>query len=86
MAIVGVGLGATACDLLIMFGGAVKLEMVYGPHGRLRVSIVAFDTKQQREAAEKVGQMMGWKARKAYSNKTSVKAGTRLEVHFKSQV
>ena len=86
MAIVGFRGAVKAVDLFGELRMAKKVELVYSAvSGRLRVAIVSFDSVEQcKESLQVAGKL--WKASYAYSNRTCVGMGVRLETFWRDMV
>ena len=67
------------------FTDAVKAEFIYSG-AKLRVIILSFAFKEQRELAEVMANERGLLARKAYSNRTATRSGTQVETVWKNEI
>ena len=86
LAIVGFTGAVKAVDVFKKLGMAQKIEMVYSEiTGRLRVVIVSFGSVEQcKNSMAVVGKI--WKVSYAYSNRTCVKCGVRVETFWRDSV
>ena len=87
LAIVGcAGIGCVM-DVFKQFELAIKIEMVYNTvTGRLRVVIVSFQTVEHCERAMQVEGVGKWQINYAYSNRTCVGRGVRVETFWRDMV
>ena len=70
-------------DLFRIFAAAKKIEVVRNLLGKITSTMVSFETHEARLEAEQIAKEKGWKAVKAYSNRTQGKLNRRIEVFSK---